>query len=75
MRADMWSTLAVGVFVFFFIPMRLLHRGAPAERCCVSASLGLSQRWTRRLSSAGSGLGTGGGGDWRGDEMQGRVEI
>ena len=54
------STLAVRVFGFYtFASAFPCSAGAPAERCYISAPLGLSQRWTRRLSPAGSGVRTG----------------
>lgn len=36
----------------------MAHHGAPAEHCCISASLGLSQRSSKRPDPAGNGLGT-----------------
>lgn len=38
--------------------VHMARHGAPAEHCCISASLGLSLRSSKRPDPAGSGLGT-----------------
>lgn len=40
-----------------FLPALTAHHGAPAEHCCISASLGLSLRSSERPDPAGNGLG------------------
>lgn len=40
-----------------FLPALTAHHGAPAEHCCISASLGLSLRSSKRPDPAGNGLG------------------
>lgn len=40
-----------------FLPALTAHHGAPAERCCISASLGFSLRSSERPDPAGNGLG------------------
>lgn len=40
-----------------FLPALTGHHGAPAEHCCISASLGLSLRSSERPDPAGNGLG------------------
>lgn len=40
-----------------FLPVLTGHHGAPAQHCCISASLGLSIRSSERLDPACNGLG------------------
>lgn len=55
------ACLFVSAFALFFecvhfLPALTTHHGAPAEHCCISASLGVSLRHRKRPDPAGNGL-------------------
>lgn len=63
LSVHVWMCAYVCVFLMCvcvlgcFLPALTAHHGAPAEHCCISASLGLSPGSSKRPDPAGNGLG------------------